>query len=129
MEEKITRADNWAMFVNWFPEINPKFRHNVTFTKIEITMEDGSKMIYEKEPKIKVLFLFEKDSLTEVFAFFPEDDYNQVEGIKTCYAHIGQHSACHIDYAAECKPAGPEHYQQLKEELESIGYELEILNV
>lgn len=82
----------------------------------------------DTEPKIKTQFLFEKDSDTEVFAFFPEMDYNDTPGLKTCYAHIGQHSACHIDYAAECKPAGPEHYQQLKEELESIGYELEVLN-
>jgi len=81
------------------------------------------------EPKIKTQFLLEKDSTTDVFAFFPEMEYNDNPGIKTCYAHIGQHSACHIDYAAECKPADTEHYQQLKEELESIGYELEILNV
>jgi hypothetical protein len=80
------------------------------------------------EPKTKTQFLFERNSNTEVFAFFPEMDYNDTPGLKSCYAHIGQHSACHIDYAVECKPAGPEHYQQLKEELENIGYELEVIN-
>jgi hypothetical protein len=46
--------------------------------------------------------------------------------MRTCYSHIGQHSACHPDYAKECKEATD--YQELKEELESIGYSLNILN-
>lgn len=76
--------------------------------------------------KTKVKFLIEKDSENDVWAFFPEEiahDY-----FLTCYAHIGQHSACHPDYAKECKEANYDQYSDLKKELESIGYKLEILN-
>jgi hypothetical protein len=83
--------------------------------------------------KTKVLFLLEKavepDAYYDVFAFFPEMEYNVNPNLKSCYAHIGQHSACHIDYAAGCSPATEVQYAALRDELESIGYELEILNV
>lgn len=81
--------------------------------------------------KTKVKFLIEKpeDNYSgEVFAFFPDDNYtNFSTDTKTCYAHTGQHSACHIDYAGECKEATPEQYNDLKNELTGIGYKLEIL--
>lgn len=80
--------------------------------------------------KTKVLFLYNKKN-DDLFAFFPEEYYNKEhlgERFLTCYAHIGQHSACNSDYAKECKEATKEEYNDLKEELESIGYELEILN-
>jgi len=78
----------------------------------------------------KVLFLIEKpegDLPCNVFAFFPElhcydksqPDYNVMF---TCYAHIGQHSACHIDYANECKEAELHQYQDLLKELIGQGY-------
>jgi hypothetical protein len=78
--------------------------------------------------KTKVLFLIEQEEdCDDVFAYFPEEVHNGI--IMTCYAHIGQHSACHPDYARDCKEATPEQYNDLKEELEkSVGYELEILN-
>lgn len=89
-----------------------------------------------RHPKInmKVKFLIEKennpDFLPEVFAFFPNEKYNSFEpNIFTSYAHIGQHSACHIDYANECKEANYNQFQDLLRELISIGYnDLEIEN-
>ena len=76
--------------------------------------------------KIKVSFLINND---EVFAFFPEEPYTTFDDkLKTSYAHIGQHGACHVDYASESVNATEEQYTPLKIELESIGYELEILN-
>jgi hypothetical protein len=89
--------------------------------------------------KTDVLFLIEKpeDNIpSDVFAYFPNEKYYGTEKedneygfdvrMRTCYSHIGQHSACHPDYAKECKEATD--YQELKEELESIGYSLNILN-
>lgn len=78
----------------------------------------------------KVLFLIEKDSEDEVFAYFPNEIFSTDKGevFYTCYAHIGQHSSCHPDYAKECKQATPDQYNDLKIELESIGYNLEVLN-
>lgn len=92
--------------------------------------------------KTKVLFLIDKpvDEFTgkdekivggEVFAYFPEmiHSFNWYSPDNmTCYSHIGQHSACHPDYAKECKEATPEQYNDLKRELEGLGYELEVLS-
>ena len=90
--------------------------------------------------KTKVLFLIEKGEVEEftqqeiesdkVFAYFPNILHSNTAGIKlnTCYAHTGQHSACHPDYAKECVKATPDQYKDLMQELESIGYNLEILN-
>jgi hypothetical protein len=79
--------------------------------------------------KTDVLFLIEQplsDLEPSVFAFFP----NEAESVdlKMCYAHLGQHSSCHIDYANECKQATQEQYNDLLKELESIGYNLNVLN-
>lgn len=83
----------------------------------------------------KVKFLIEKpegDLPCDVFAFFPNSLYSSspvYEGkMFDCYAHVGQHSSCHIDYASECIEATKEQYLPLLNELESIGYKLEVLN-
>jgi len=80
------------------------------------------------EHKTKVYFLVnEKDpSNTDIYAYFPEEVHNGV--YKTAYSHIGQHSSIHPSYAQESRQATPEEYQDLKTELEGLGYNLEILN-
>lgn len=77
--------------------------------------------------KTKVLFLQEREFKVSkgIFAYFPEMVHRGE--IMTCYAHIGQHSACAPGYANKCKKATPDQYADLKAELESIGYNLEIL--
>jgi len=46
----------------------------------------------------------------------------------TCYAHIGQHSACSSGWIREKTwPAKPDEYRDLLAELESIGYRLRIV--
>lgn len=75
----------------------------------------------------KVKFLLDTDQPAQIFAFFPDDKYNDNPNLFTSYAHIGQHSACHIDYANECKPASQEQYTPLLKELTQIGYKLKIL--
>jgi len=74
--------------------------------------------------KTKVKFLINVD---ELFAYFPELEYNDNPKLKTCYSHIGQHSACHVDYAKEAREASPKEYIDLKTELKNLGYNLEIL--
>jgi len=80
--------------------------------------------------KTKVVFLVnEKDKdNSDLFAFFPEEDYNNFSTLtKTCYSHVGQHSACVMDYAKESRLATKEEYADLQNELEnSIGYNLEL---
>jgi hypothetical protein len=70
--------------------------------------------------------------IVEVNALFPE----MFEGgdCILSYAHIGQHSEINEDflidgdvYKHKVETATEEEYKDLKKELESIGYELEIL--
>lgn len=69
--------------------------------------------------KTKVLFY--KDENGEVFAYFPELVFDN-KGNKTCYAHIGQHSACSPDYVNDKTPAMYNEYQDLLRELIGQGY-------
>ena len=82
--------------------------------------------------KTDVQFFLEKDEHQEtpkgsVFAYFPNEPDFDCYGNKPCYAHVGQHSSCHIDYLAKCERATPGQYIGLAIELESIGYSLNIL--
>ena len=74
----------------------------------------------------KIVFLF-NERTDESFAYFPEENYNNLsKTTKVCYSHVGQHSACCIAYAKESRLATKEEYKELKDELESIGYNLEL---
>lgn len=68
-----------------------------------------------------VRFYLDQGEEPQVFAFFPDT--------KESYSHIGQHSACSIDYVKGCRPATLIEYEPLKKELESIGYNLNILTL
>ncbi len=78
-----------------------------------------------------VLFLIElpnEDTPCDLFAYFPNEPYNTTPNLKSGYVHLGQHTAIHTEYANECIKATPEQYQDLKRELEQIGYNLNVLN-
>jgi hypothetical protein len=58
----------------------------------------------------------------EVTAVFPCDPAD-LDGCKmTCYAHVGQHGSCDYGWYQETRPAFPEEYADLKQELESAPY-------
>jgi len=97
--------------------------------KLQPTEPKNQEVSENEEPMTKVMFLVnEKDpSDPDLFAYFPEKNGDN-KGNKTAYSHIGQHSAVSPAYAAESRQASPEEYQDLKAELESIGYNLEVLN-
>lgn len=81
-----------------------------------------------KNHKTLVRFLY-NEKTEDLFAYFPQHFYNKRthgHGVRTCYSHVGQHSACTIEYAKESRVATPAEYADLKKELESIGYELRI---
>lgn len=63
-----------------------------------------------------------------VLAVFPNEKYSNANPFTVmCYSHVGQHSAASPEYIKLCAPATPEQYADLKAELESIGYNLNIL--
>jgi hypothetical protein len=78
--------------------------------------------------KTEVVFLF-NDYENDLFAFFPNESYSNDpnDDFYTSYCHVGQHSACHIDYANDSRFATKEEYKDLKKELEELGYNLTIL--
>jgi len=64
-----------------------------------------------------------------VFAYFPEIKGTNEPGMFTCYAHVGQHSTCHENYAKGCKEAEYREYRELLMELIGQGYkDLRIMN-
>lgn len=74
----------------------------------------------------RVLFLKNEG---DIFAYFADEIWNNYQpDIKTCYSHIGQHSPCHEDYAKKSQEMTADEYNDLKTELEGMGYNLEILN-
>lgn len=83
--------------------------------------------------KTKVMFLVhrDEDGQKDCFAYFPEEIFSQDN--KMCYAHIGQHSGCCETYANESIHINPKDLNEfewaadLKKELESIGYNLEVI--
>ena len=76
--------------------------------------------------------IFRKESYDKfidgmIIAFFPTLPGTHVPSSCSCYAHIGQHGTAHKDYYTQnTSPATPEEYKDLQDELESIGYDLEI---
>ena len=79
--------------------------------------------------KTDVMFRKEKDnSITAFFPHFPYDYNYDGKGLITCYAHIGQHSGADYNHCISVsKPAKENEYKDLFEELESIGYDLNIV--
>lgn len=73
--------------------------------------------------KTKVVFRKWKDGTID--AYFPE--LKEVDGLIVCYSHMGQHSAANYHSCIQrTKPAKPEEYADLKNELEQIGYNLDV---
>ena len=74
--------------------------------------------------KTKVIFRVWRGT-HDVIALFPEED--EGHGYCSSYEHIGQHGGA--DYQGmigSTRPASPVEYEALRQELESIGYDLEI---
>jgi len=66
--------------------------------------------------------IFRKFKEGDVIALFPTIPYTNKYDF-TCYQHIGQHSGCEDIVVDLTKLCQPEEYQDLLEELISIGYD------
>lgn len=80
-----------------------------------------------KKDKQKTEVIFRKFPEGDIIAIFPFETFD-LEGNYSSYMHIGQHGACCHELAKELIKPTKEEYQELKTELESIGYNLDILN-
>ena len=76
----------------------------------------------------KVNVTFRKFEDGEVIAIFVNEAYkNESNGYYLSYMHIGQHSDCYFKLVDELDKASEKEYMLLKNELESFGYELNII--
>lgn len=77
--------------------------------------------------KTKVIFRRFRDT-EEVIALFPFLPWNSYDPrLVTSYMHHGQHGGAVASLTATTLPASGPDVDALKRELESIGYELEVL--
>ena len=79
--------------------------------------------------EVDVIFRVDKsrDFSGTVFALFPHECDNH-NGNVTSYQHVGQHSSANYKHCLELsKVATPEQYADLKKELESIGYKVNVV--
>ena len=72
----------------------------------------------------KVKFLYHEKN-DDLFAYFPFDEW--CNGTKSCYTPMEGHSAVHPLYTLECREATLPEYLDLFNELQSIGYRLELI--
>jgi hypothetical protein len=83
------------------------------------------KEVKDSEEMLKTEVIFKIEG-AEVFAIMPYKIADP-NGNITSYSHVGQHSAANIDYVKRLYNATPEEYSALKEEMESIGYNLKLI--
>lgn len=77
--------------------------------------------------KTQVIFMMWRANPKTCLALFPYIDAGR--GLCESYEHIGQHGgADYIGCLTLTRPATPEEYADLKSELETIGYNLQIIN-
>lgn len=82
--------------------------------------------------KVKIRFVYPRypDGSREVAAIFMGKEHTRQSyhhgPLRECYAHIGQHGECDPRYAYR-KRATPEQYASLLSELQSIGYDVQIV--
>lgn len=76
---------------------------------------------------VKILF-HEKEN--DLFAYFPNSLERKDKHGKyyMAYSHIGQHTSAHEDYANESRCTTVSESAELIRELQSIGYNLNIVN-
>lgn len=78
--------------------------------------------------KYRAKVIFRKFSDGDIIAIFPEEVGTNNPGTCMSYMHIGQHGSCDlIGMTLTNRLARPEEYKDLKAELESEGYDLNIL--
>lgn len=78
-----------------------------------------------KKQTTKVVFRKYPDG--SIIALFPEEKWDH-RGNCTSYMHVGQHGgADYVGVIASTKPAQPGEYEDLKRELQDLGYGLRII--
>lgn len=73
---------------------------------------------------------FVKDKVDgEVVAVFPEEWYNHLKQDVVMYVHMGQHTCGSLEWARDQEKATIYESADLFNELEAIGYDLELTSI
>ena len=104
-------------------------RDGANFERDSITLVDPPETINLSLPTDMAFLVMNNDPNREVIAVVPglagtvgRPDH------ATCYAHIGQHGTCSIDGITVMREnATPDEYAELKGELESVGYNINVI--
>jgi hypothetical protein len=77
--------------------------------------------------KLSVIFRCDRDGshVAAVFPTFPSHEPD--DGMRTCYAHVGQHSACSRSWYRTTRAAQPTEYADLLAELTGIYDDCELV--
>lgn len=77
--------------------------------------------------KVKVVVVFRKYPKGDILAVFPEIPADHWGKECMAYANLGQHGSADAEHVTRAtKPAKPSEYKDLKRELESIGYIVDV---
>lgn len=80
----------------------------------------------ETDPDDITPVIFRKESDGDITVVFPTVPSSYDNYHMTCFAHIGQHSGCTMQWYDTTTPATPEEYADLKRELEAKPYEYKL---
>lgn len=69
---------------------------------------------------IKVIFKKDEGEVVAIFPYMRANDRFDFTPLATCYAHIGQHSACSYDYGTGLPTATKSEYRDLLSELQMV---------
>lgn len=107
-------------------------------TAYGINNNDGRKIAYRIDTLLDYWELTEDVYTRVVFKMDAEEDamnypcvaflldVSSNYGRVMSYAHIGQHGESSLDYVRDCRNANENEYSGLKQELESIGYFVDV---
>ena len=80
-----------------------------------------------KTDNFKTEVIFRREADGQILAVFPYL-IGDNKGNVTVYSHVGQHHSADYNYCLNnCKPTKVNQYSDLFEELESIGYNLQVI--
>lgn len=81
-------------------------------------------MVQENSPDKVCFKKFEDGDVIALFPYIPFDNKGEA---RMSYMHVGQHGGASPELMEVLDAATEEEYRPLKEELESIGYKLEVI--
>ena len=93
--------------------------------------DEGTAVVYGEQKPDVVIFRRWRSKPSTVIALFPEIDVGVTKtGVKLCrsYEHVGQHGRANYEMVIhDTRAAKPEEYANLKAELNTIGYVLNVV--